>query len=415
MFLFIVYQLLWLVACVVGIPYWFFLLVRGNVSLLEERCGRYNVPGGSYYWVHAASVGEVKIALRFIEAFRAHSMQSVLLTVMTPTGYAYAQKRVTTIQNLYVGYAPCDWIPFVLGMLHRLHITQCAIVETEIWPAYITACKLERVPVAVINGRISEKAFQRYTTWKKLFTPVFAKLSCVCAQSPDDKKHFIALGCDPAFVHVVENIKYDLLPIATTPDMFTTKREEWKHRLVFVAGSVRTGEEDILIRTFQTLKPAFPNLLLVIAPRHLDNVPRIIARIEAEHLHVVTYSYEEFPMHTDVMVVDEMGVLVELYKQADLVFVGGSLVNKGGQNIIEPASFGKPVLFGKYMDNFRDVAKKFCEAHAAVRVDSEEDFKKQTAYLLSSEDARLRIAHNALAFLRGKQGGAERTAEKLIQ
>ena len=414
--LFFIYNLVWLVSFIFFVPYY---LVKGENILLRDRFGFWEIEESEFIWIHAASVGEIKIAGKLAQELRKKTMQPIIVTVVTKSGYKLFQNMKHSLgHNIYLKYAPFDFLPIILRFINKIKIQRFIAIETEIWPSYVLACFLEDVPRYIANARISDKSYPKYSKFSFFFGPIFQKFSMIFAQSKDDKKRFLNFGVKKERVSVLENIKYDLLDIKT--DINHEKSKLFEKRSVWTAGSVRSGEENFVIQTFIEVKKEIPDLLLIIAPRHLENVPKIIKMLDNFSLSYILFSDIKSNnakiknLEEDILVVDVMGELVNIYENSDLVFVGGSLVDKGGQNIIEPASLGKLVLFGPYMNNFREVAKKFLEAKGAIQVKNQKDLAEKVVRYLKNKDERCHIVHRVLKCLKDSKGGAKATVEYIF-
>jgi 3-deoxy-D-manno-octulosonic-acid transferase len=402
---------------VVFIPYY---LLRGEIEILKDRLGMYDIEDSDFIWLHSASVGEIKIAQKLIEELRKKTMQPILVTVVTKSGYKLFQNfqatKKTGYHNVYLKYAPFDFLPIILNLINKLKIQKFIAIETEIWASYIFGCFLENVPRYIANARISDKSYPKYSKYKFFFTPILQKFNTIFAQSKENKKRFVSLGANIDRVVVIENIKYDLIDVV---DDINHEKSSWfAKRSVWTAGSIRSGEEKIVIQTFIDAKTEVSDLLLIIAPRHLENVPKIIKMLTDFQLSFILLSDIKNGkiknIEQDVLVVDLMGELVNMYKNSDLVFVGGSLVNKGGQNIIEPASLGKLVLFGPNMQNFKEIAEKFLEAKGAIKVKNQKDLTEKVIRYLTHKDDRCHIVHKVLKCLKESKGGAQKTVEYIF-
>ena len=414
--LLVVYNLIWLGSLVFFVPYY---LIRRENCILKDRLGFLDLEETEFIWIHAASVGEIKIAKKLIEELRNKTIQPIVVTVVTKSGYELFQNMQHSLgYNVYLKYAPFDFLPIILGWINKLKVQKFIAIETEIWPNYIFSCFLEDVPIYIANARISDKSYPKYSKYSWFFTPILQKFTMIFAQSKDDKKRFVNLGAKSERVLVTENIKYDLIEVAN--DINHLKSKLFDKRSVWTCGSIRSGEEKIVVQTFIDAKKQVADLLLVIAPRHLENVPKIVKMLdEFQVSHVLLSDIKDYrakakTIVVDVLVVDVMGELVDIYKNSDVVFVGGSLVDKGGQNIIEPASLGKLVLFGPYMQNFRDVAKKFLEAKGAIQVKNQKDLTEKVVRYLQNKDDRCHIAHKVLKCLKDNKGGAKQTVEYIF-
>ena len=367
------------------------LLKRASPRPLRERLGyppAGTTPGG--FWIHAVSVGEVRLALSLLSALRLRFPGvSVHLTTATATGRALAAAGSggapppETIAAL-----PFD-LPFAMGrLLDRLRPRAVLILETEIWPNLLRLAAERGVPVILVNGRISPRAFPRYRLVAPLLRRALPGMSLFGMQSREDADRIVRLGADAGRVRVTGNLKFDLDPPPADRHGVRLRLGLDDGTPLFVAGSTAAGEERPVLQAFAALRRVHASARLVLAPRHPQNFAAAerLAR-EAGH-EVVPWSRlaadgpgasgagpgdRQAVPRFDVLVLDAMGVLPAIYAASDLVFVGGSLVPRGGHNILEPASAGRPVLFGPHMENFRAAAEALTAAGAAfVARDAEE-------------------------------------------
>ena len=403
------------------------LLKRASPSPLRERLGHLPAgaaPGG--FWIHAVSVGEVRLALSLLAALRRRFPGVVVhLTTATATGRALAAAGSggapppESIASL-----PFD-LPFAMGrLLDRLRPRAILILETEIWPNLLRLAAQRGVPVILVNGRISPRAYPRYRFAAPLLRRALPGMSLLGMQSREDADRIISLGADPRRVRVTGNLKFDLDP---PPD----DRHGVRRRLglddgapLFVAGSTAAGEERPVLQAFATLRRSQPSARLVLAPRHPENFAAA-ERLAREAGHAVLLwsrlaadgsgapgagaDARLAPPRFDVLVLDAMGVLPAIYTAADLVFVGGSLVPRGGHNILEPAAAGRPVLFGPHMENFRAAAEALTEAGAGFVARDGEELGNLLLRLVSDRAGYAVSATMARRVVETNRGALDRT------
>jgi 3-deoxy-D-manno-octulosonic-acid transferase len=405
-----IYNLIWLFFLVLISPYIIYLFFRGKKEIILNRFGIYNIPIDDYIWLHCASLGETKIALNFIKEFRKKSMEPIFFTTVTSSGYNFAKKELP--QNTYLGYAPVDFIPILIFFINKLRVKKLILTETELWPSYIVSNFFTNKKVYIINSRISDKTYKTYVKYKKFFKNLINKITLICAQSKEYKKRFQELGALNNQVLVVNNLKYDFYKIS---DPSSIKKENiFNNKKVFTAGSIREGEEELVVNVYKKLKQNFSDLVLVIAPRHLRNVEKIKNILEKEKESYMKYSDLKSGFSQDVLIMDVLGKLFDIYKSSDIVFVGGSLVNKGGQNIIEPAILGKPVIFGNYMSNFKDIAEAFIEYKAGIEVQNGQELYDAVKHILEDKSFKDTLSKNVLNLIKSKQGGTQETINHLF-
>jgi len=357
-------------------------LQRARPLPLRERLGFLpdDVSTGGF-WMHAVSVGEMRLALRILpELRRRFPGAPVHVSTGTPTGRALATAGAGGPPPESIGALPFD-LPFSMGrLLDRLRPRAVLIVETEIWPNLLRLCAKRGVPVLLVNGRISSRSFPRYRALRGFVGRALPGFRTLGMQSRDDADRVISLGAPADRVVVTGNLKFDLEPPRVDPVALRRRLGVEETAPLFVAGSTAAGEEAPVLQAFRALRAAHPRARLVLAPRHPENfgAAERTAR-DAGHAVLAWSRLAERTADSpsagawEVLVLDRLGVLPEVYAAADLVFVGGSLVPRGGQNVLEPAALGKPVLFGPLTDNFRAASEALVSAGAGfVARDGEE-------------------------------------------
>ncbi len=401
------------------------LRYRKYVTNLRQRLGylpvSFNVDGEESIWVHAVSVGEA-LAARTLAADLKKRYPSLRLFVSTTTvaGQQVASRDIGEADGVF--YFPLDF-PFIvrrtLGLVNpRLFI----MVETEIWPNLLRACRRAGVKTAVVNGRISTRSYPRYRLVRSLFRRVLADIDCFAMQSRESADRLIDLGAEPARVSVTGNLKFDSLrAAAVAPGSDRAKPRVLRFfdvpesRPIVIAGSTMRGEETVVLKAFERVRASAPRALLVVAPRHPERFDEVERLARAEGFRTARrtqLTIDEDPA-ADVVVLDTIGELAQLYRLATVVFVGGSLVPTGGHNILEPAAFGRPILFGPHMQNFREIAATFLEHRAAIEVRDEWELEAAFRDLLADGARRSALGRAAQAIVDGNQGARERTLQAL--
>jgi 3-deoxy-D-manno-octulosonic-acid transferase len=341
-------------------------------------------PPGPLVWIHGASVGEVLAAAALIERLRALNLR-ILLTSGTVTSAAIAAKRFPP--DVIHQYVPYDSPRYVRRFLDHWRPSLALFIESDLWPNLILASAARRLPMVLINGRMSHRSFPR---WRRLSTTISALLgrfdACL-AQSQLDAERFSALGSRN--VVTTGNLKLDVPAPPADPAKLERLMAVTRGRPIVVAASTHPGEEELLAQAHRTLVGFFPSLLTVIVPRHPDRGETIARMVEASGLHVALRSREELPIATtDIYLADTMGELGLFYRLAPIVFMGGSLVEHGGQNPIEAVKLGASVVHGPHVFNFTDVYDALDRAGGARRADTQEALVKHLGQLLTDPKAR---------------------------
>jgi 3-deoxy-D-manno-octulosonic-acid transferase len=341
-------------------------------------------PHGPLVWIHGASVGEVLAAAALIEKLRALNLR-ILLTSGTVTSAAIVAKRFPP--DVIHQYVPYDSPRYVARFLDHWHPSLALFIESDLWPNLILASAARRLPMVLINGRMSQRSFPR---WRRVINTISALLGRfdVClAQSQLDADRFAALGSRN--VVTTGNLKLDVPAPPADPAKLERLMSMTRGRPIVVAASTHPGEEEILIEAHKTLAGFFPRLLTVIVPRHADRGEAIARTIAASGLHPSLRSREELPTATtDIYLADTMGELGLFYRLAPIVFMGGSLVEHGGQNPIEAVKLGASIVHGPHVFNFTDVYEALDAAGGARRADGLEALVKQLGQLLADPEAR---------------------------
>lgn len=368
----------------------------------KQLTGRRNI------WLHAVSVGEVAAIDGLIRQLRTKLPdRQIVLSVTTQTGYSLAQRNYQGLA--VVIWSPLDLSPVVRDFVSAIRPEIYIAAETELWPNLFTRLAEEKVKILIVNGRISDEAFPRYRLVSLLLRTVLSKVSAFCVQSELDAKKMIRLGAPAERVQNVGNIKFDIIPAVPATSVQDLGLEQG--RMVWVAGSTHAGEEDIVVDIYKSLRAGFPELRLVIAPRHPERAPGIVQSIRNNGLEPVLFSSSRRTTigPEQVMVVDTIGQLLRFYSAAAVVFVGKSLTVKGGHNIIEPAVLGKPILIGPYMHNFMEITRVFLNGQAVIQVRDAAGLKQEVSRLLSSTEERVKLGERARAVVQQNQGAMERT------
>lgn len=350
-----------------------------NFCYLQERLGlfRAGLPSAHDIWIHAASIGEVNAVIPLIQHIEEQCRNiSIILTTATPTGAKIARQKLSTRYSCHS--LPIDWKYAVTRFLNSTQPSYALITETELWPNVFRICKDRKIPLTIINGRLSRRTLNARPWMKKLYADMLTSTQTILARSQADHDHFISLGANKGTTEVIGNLKFSPMPLtAITPIKF--------NRPYILAASTRDREEQMLARTWKKLDTK--GRLLVIVPRHPDRMLQILKELKPLNVEIAVRSRNEPVLEsTQVYIADTIGELTRFFTEAELVFMGGSLVPMGGQNIIEPAQAGKAVIFGPYMENFSDEAELLMKNGAALQVTDEDHLYSILCVLFESPD-----------------------------
>jgi 3-deoxy-D-manno-octulosonic-acid transferase len=366
----------------------------------KERFGFYtNKPHKPVIWIHCVSVGETRAAAPLIKILLTQYAQfQILLTHGTPTGRATGEQLFgTEVSRVYLPYD----VPFAVNNFVKHFKPKLGLImETELWFNLIDSCHRHHVPQLLLNARLSEKSAKGYVQLGRLVQHGLSKFALIAAQSNEDEARFRLLGATNTMV--AGNLKFDATAPAESEALGKQLRTFFGvDRSVFVAASTREGEEPLILDAVQGL-----NLLTVIVPRHPQRFDEVEALLKARNIHYVRRSQIEtaIPAHIQVVLGDSMGELYSYYGASDFAFVGGSLLRFGGQNLIEPASMGKPILIGKYTYNFAEAAKGAVKAGAATQVRDVDNLREKIQFLMDNPSKREKMAAAALNFSRASTG-----------
>src|SRR3954452_6755985 len=382
---------------------------------IYDRAVRSRLSNQRPTWLHAVSVGEVNIALKLASALRALEPDlRCVLTTTTTTGFALAGK--TAPPWMEVMYTPLDYWPIMRRAFSAILPARIVLIEAEVWPNLAAAAHGWRVPLALVNARLSLRSERRYRRFRFFVAPTFRRLDLVCVPERGDVERWTALGVSRNRIHVTGSIKFDPDVQAQSQALGGSTSEALSSdSLVLFGGSTHAGEEEILVRVFVRLREQFPSLRLFIAPRHVERLQEIRTHLDAMRLRV-TLASEVLTggvAGADCILLDTTGELQRWYRIATVVFIGKSLAAHGGQNPVEPILAGKPVVFGPHMENFATLARTLVSNNAAMQVADPAALRERTAELLRDPAARRRLVENAGEVLASHRGASLRTAQLL--
>lgn len=412
-------------------PYYFYRMCRrGNWrGGFRQRFGRYSskfkqaLTNRQVLWLHAVSVGEVNICTQLIRALepRVPNLKIVVSTTTTTGMGELRQKLPSHIEKIYY---PIDRRRYVQRAFSVVHPAAIAVMEAEVWPNFLWQAQDRGTPVFLVNARMSERSFRRYRRFGRLFRPLFASFAGVGAQNDADAARLRELGCCPEAVKVVGNLKYDSAKLDERRplDVPLMLRQIGvpDSALLLVGGSTHRGEEALLAEQFLRLRQRFPNLFLVLVPRHCERGKEVGRELTARGLKFVyrsevTANREFAPGSVECLLVNTTGELKYFYEQAAVIFVGKSLTAQGGQNPIEPGALGKAMIFGPQMQNFAAIAASFVAQQGARQVRDAVELEKALAELLADEKLRRELGQNAVKVVEQNKGAIERTVDMIVQ
>jgi 3-deoxy-D-manno-octulosonic-acid transferase len=393
---------------------------RKYVGSLGQRLGylpvSFNMDGESSIWIHAVSVGELLTARPLIAALRTrHPDLRIFLSTTTMSAQELARRGGLDVDAVF-------YFPFDLGFVVRRTLDLVKpqlflMTETEIWPNLLRECRRRGVKTAIVNGRLSAQSFPRYRLARGFFRHVLADIDRFCVQSDESARRFAEIGAPPDRITVTGSLKFDSLDAQVGGPQARVKERVLRYfrfsatRPVLVAGSTMKGEEAMVLRVFRRLKAAQPSAVLLLAPRHPERFDEVVRLAQQEGFR--TERRNDLPIdaepRAEVVVLDTIGELAAVYQVGTIVFVGGSLVPTGGHNILEPAVYGRPVVFGPHMHNFAEIAAAFVANDAGVQVASTGEFETQVLALMTDPVRRARLGAAARALVEANRGAQNKT------
>ncbi len=411
--MYIIYNIFLLIATVLFSPVILFKLItvpkyRGGMT---QKLGRLRkgvlkvIKGSRPIWIHAVSVGEVMAAHPLIrELKKKYPHRKLILSTVTVTGNYTARRRVPEADAVF--YFPFDFPCIVRRVIQGINPQIVLVAETELWPNFFRELKRAGIPSAVINGRISPSSHRNYRKFNTFFSQVFANVTLFCMQSEADAIRIKDLGADPDKVMVTGNLKFDQkLPVNTSAPVSIASGKK-----VITAGSTHRGEEAALLDVFKQLRQKYPELLLIIAPRHPERFDEVEGLISKAGYDCQRRTKLHGPVK-DVLLLDTIGELRSFYSLCDIAFIGGSLVKVGGHNLLEPAAMKKPVIFSRYMFNFKEISEALLSAGGGVMVKDKTELYIQIDKLLSDKELSRSMGEKAFSVIEMNSGAARKTID----
>jgi 3-deoxy-D-manno-octulosonic-acid transferase len=403
---------------------------RGNWrGGFAERFGKFNVilkqsiTNRQVLWLHAVSVGEVNLCTQLIRGIEPR-MPNLKMVVSTTTTTGMGELKKKLPPHIAKIYYPLDLRKYVSRALAAVYPEAIVLVEAEIWPNFILRATEMGIPIFLVNARLSERSYRGYKRFGFLFRPLFASFAGVGAQNEADAKRLIELGCRPEVVRVVGGLKFDAAQLDTHVNVnvrgMLRQVGAPDKAPIFLGASTHAGEEAILGEVFLRLRKQFPDLFLVIVPRHFErsrDAGRDLKERGVKFMYrtdVVTNTQLK-PGDVDCLLVNSTGELKYFFEHAAVVFVGKSLTAEGGQNPIEPAAAGKAIVFGPNMQNFTDIVRDFLAKDGAIQVRNATELEKKVGELLGNEARRVELGRNAAKVVRENLGAIDRTVDMIVQ
>jgi 3-deoxy-D-manno-octulosonic-acid transferase len=427
--MYVAYSVLIVAFFLVMSPYlaWQAVRYRKYIGSLRQRFGylpiSFNLDGEESIWIHAVSVGEVLTARALLPQLRErYPRYRLFLSTTTMTGQQIARNSLQLVDEVF--YFPFDLRFIVTRTLRLVKPKLFIMMETEIWPNLLRACRQNGVRTALVNGRISSRSYPRYRLARPLFRRVLDNVDRFCMQGEESARRIIDMGADPDRVVVTGSLKFDSLDLPGT----TAGADRGRNRVlryfriapdrpVIIAASTLKGEEEPVFEAFQRIRARVPDTLLIIAPRkpeRFDEVEQIARRGGWRVARRSELPVDAEPRQ-DVVVLDTIGELAPLFQVGTAVFVGGSLVDQGGHNIIEPAVFGKAIVFGPYMQNFAEIARAFVENDAAIQIRTPRELEHALLGLLNDPVRRARLGAAARALVEANRGARGKTMASIAK
>ena len=357
-------------------------------------------------WIHTASVGESLAAMPVIRhLLKMHPNETIIVTTMTPTGSERIKAELG--DAVYHVYAPYDLPDAVARFLNHLEPKKLLIMETELWPNIIAAAYSRGIKIVLMNARMSERSAKGYQLFRTLTQSLLNKFTVIAAQHQDDANRFIALGAEESHIEVTGNIKYDLTIKSGLVQQGSKLRKSFISELVWIAGSTHRGEDQQIFDAHKLVREQIPTAQLILVPRHPERFHEVGELCGKQ---IFTFTRRSLGEATDqpVYLGDTMGELLLLFAVADMAFVGGSLVEIGGHNLLEPAALAKPVMTGPYDHNFRDINRQMLASNAAVRIENFEQLAQQIIDWHRHPETMQAVGEQGFTVVKNNQGALKK-------
>lgn len=379
---------------------------------LSQRLGSSPESAGRPVWIHAVSVGEVRAVTPMLDLLSEQLEDSggLYLSTVTVTGQNTALAECSGADRIF--YFPMD-LPFAVNRaLSRVRPSVFVTAETEIWPNFLYSCIRRGIPIVMVNGRISDRSFRRYYSFRWFFRPILAGINTFLMQSEEDARRIIEMGAPRDRVFSTGNTKYDRKP---PPVRLPDEIKMWADgHFLFVAGSTHRTEEEAVLSLLS--REDMSGMRIALVPRHPERFDEVAVLLKNKGIRFFRYTdiRKGEPAAGNVILVDAMGILEPFYSIADAAFVGGSLVPVGGHNLLEPAAFGIPVLSGPHLENFREISDSLIKSGGCVVIENKDALAKIVLRFMKDEEYRLKAGTSARGASEGKMGASARNVERII-
>ena len=414
------YSLLWLLIIPFALCHFIYQLVRRKPGYTKARLSRYGFTLNqdkqkNGLLIHCASVGEVVAIQNLVEQLLdINPKQSITITTNTTTGAD--RVKLLFADRVEHNYLPYDFPFFIKRFLKIKRPAKVLINEMELWPNLCHQCWRSNIPIFIINGRMSEKSTKTYQKLPSLFQPMFEKVTAICAQDQRDYQNYLFLGVSPGKLTLTNNIKFDLKISDHDIELSQKIRTNFalEQRIIIVAGSTHESEEQILLDAYLLLVTVYPELLLIIVPRHPQRFTKVYQLLQRQNLETVLMS-EAKPCqpNTQVLLCDQMGKLRSIYPLADISFVGGSLVDRGGHNALEPAAVGVPILMGNSTYNNPAICQALADSGALLTVTDTQQIESACKKWLDNPEQKKEAADAGKHVLAHNRGAIQKTLDVL--
>jgi 3-deoxy-D-manno-octulosonic-acid transferase len=422
---YVIYNLMLAVGLLASAPYWFLRMLRqgkyregvgSRLGILPPHLRSLAAAGKPVIWVHAVSVGEILAVAGLIQQMRKRfAGYAIAISTTTSTGHKLAGDRFGP-ENVF--YFPLDLSFAVHRYMRLLRPKLVVIAETEFWPNFLRAARRSGAAVAVVNARVSDRSYPRYRSFASLLRIILRNVDCFFAQTEEDARRLAGIGAEQGRVQMTSNLKFDAAAPAAKPEVgqLLVRLKEINAGPIAVLGSTVEGEEQVLFPTLRAILARHARALVILAPRHKERFDAVADLLNSYGIPFTRRSCPEWPRNVtsgSILLLDTIGELASIYSLAHVAFVGGSLVARGGHNILEPAGFGIPIIVGPHTENFRDIVQKFVDGGGVLVVRDQNELQSALLRLLADPVERTQLGERALEILKANQGATERILAKL--